>query len=130
MCSNNQLYAANTGSVVIDTANTNRDGSGSMGTLMTGASDGTIVNSITIKAITSTDQGMIRLFIDNGSVRLFKEIPVPATTPTEIVQSLEINVVGNFNLASGNILKVSTDKADTFAVTASGLDWTNCQCPA
>ncbi|MFZ1331203.1 MAG: hypothetical protein WAR83_03395, partial [Flavobacteriales bacterium] len=47
----------------IDTANSNLDGTGTLGTIVTGTLNGTRINSLSIKAIGNTDNGMIRLFI-------------------------------------------------------------------
>jgi hypothetical protein len=118
-------YTAKTGMVQISTANSGLDGSGSLGTVITGASNGTLIKSVWIKAITNTDQGMIRLFVDDGGTKsLIKEIPVEARTKASINPAFETLVDLNFTLESGVILKASTQSANTFNIIAEGLDWT------
>lgn len=124
-----QQYTSNVGSVKISTANPNRDGTGTLGSVITGASNGTFIKTITIAAEASTTQGMVRLFIDNGTKFLFKEIAIPASTPTSTVPSFKVILSGRFYLASGVELKASTENAEVFAITADGLDMTNCGCP-
>jgi hypothetical protein len=117
-------YTANTGMVTISTANTNLDGTGTLGTVLTGASNGTLVKSITIKAITNTTAGMVRLFVTGGgNTRLLMEIPVPAINKAAINAAFETKVDLNFTLQSGYIIKASTQNNDRFNIIAEGLDW-------
>jgi len=122
----NEMVKYNTtqlGLVVILTANTNRDGSGTIGSLLTGTSSGTIIKRIVIKAQGSTTQGMIRLFhYDGTTTRLFKEIPVPAVTPSSQDKAFIAIIDEPFYLKLSSTMKVSTEKAETFVVTAEGTD--------
>lgn len=95
---------ANTGVVNISTANSNLNGStGSYALLLTGAANGTIINSFRIKATQATSQGMIRFFISSsGNTQLLKEVQVPACTPTAVQPSYEMQIPCNINLAAGN----------------------------
>lgn len=121
-------YTANTGLAQISTANTNLDGSGTLGSVITGASNGTIIQNITIKSTGTTTSGMIRLFLYDGSnTRLLEEIPVRATTPSATAHSFSTSIDfegKGFFLKSGWILKASTEKGETFNITAEGLDLT------
>lgn len=118
-------YTANTGTTIISTANTNLDGTGTLGTVLTAASNGTLVKTVFIKAITNTTRGMIRLFITGGgNTRLFAEVKVPAVTKSAISSSFYAVLDINYNLKSGYILKASTEIAESFAITAEGVDWT------
>lgn len=121
-------YTANTGTVLISTANTNLDGTGTLGTVITGASNGTYIPRIFIKGVTTVTRGMIRLFIyDGSSTRLLKEInvnPVPIVTGTGIDQSYSVTIPLDFHLKSGHIIKASTAIAESFSIVAEGLDWT------
>ncbi len=54
-------YTANTGMVTISSANSNLDGSGDIYKVLVGAANGTVIKTVTIKAITSTKKGMVRL---------------------------------------------------------------------
>jgi hypothetical protein len=118
-------YSANTGLALISTANSNLNGTGTLGSVITGASNGTLIKSITIKAIGNTTRGMIRLFIYDGSnTRILEEIKIPAVTKSSIDHSFEITLYINYTLKAGYTLKASTENAETFAITANGLDWT------
>ncbi|MBN8696474.1 MAG: hypothetical protein J0L87_08090 [Bacteroidetes bacterium] len=118
-------YTANLGAVTISTANSNLDGTGTISTLITGASNGTFVQRIFIKAGVSTTQGMIRIFLFDGTkTRLIKEIPVFPTTKSSINSSFRAFVPIALNIASGYSLKLSTQNAETFYCTAEGFNWT------
>jgi len=117
-------YTANTGAVAIATANTNLDGTGTLGTVLTGASNGTLIVSVTIKAIVNTTQGMVRLFVNGGgTTQLIAEIEIPAVTKSGDDPAFETRLPLNYALKSGYILKASTEKAETFNVIGEGLDW-------
>lgn len=121
-------YIANTGIATISTANSSLTGSGTLGTVLTADHNGTLIDSITIKALESTEPGMIRLFINNGGLvtRLLTEIPVPYVTQTSIANSfshrIDFNGMG-FALEDNYVLKASTENAESFNVIAEGLDW-------
>ena len=120
-------YTANTGIAIINTANTALDGSGTLVTLLTAASNGTFVKNVIVKSSSgNTAQGIVRLFIYDGTnTRLLEEIEIrPAVAASGIAHSFDTTISLNFNLQSGYILKASTEKATTFRVFAQGLDWT------
>jgi len=74
--------------VQISTANTNRDGTGTLGTVLTASStgNGVAVTVVTYIAAVTTTAGMVRLFLDDGSnKRLIAEIAVAAVTPSATV---------------------------------------------
>lgn len=125
-----EQYSANLGMVQISTANGSRNGTGPMGTLITGASNGTLIKSLTIKAEGDTSQGMIRFFIDDGggTVTLYDEVYVPAHTASSLVGTFGITRYSGMTLKSGYILKVATEQAEVFNIFADGSDWTNCSC--
>jgi hypothetical protein len=118
-------YTANTGMVTISTANSNLDGSGTLSSaIITGTSNGTLVKTVTIKAIQNTTHGMVRLFIYDGSnTKLAAEIEIPAVTKSSTDPAFEIMIPVDFALKSGWSLKASTEKAESFNVIAEGLDW-------
>lgn len=129
MCTSSLQYAGNNGSVTISTANPNLNGSGTMGTVLTAGQDGTIIQTIVIKAIGNTTLGMIRLFIDNGvAPMLFREIMVPANLQTPVVEAFSSTINPNLVLEPGYTLKASTENSESFNVTAIATDWTNCSC--
>lgn len=117
-------YTANTGLVTISTANSNLDGTGTLGTVLIAASDGTLIKTITIKAAGDTTQGMIRLFtVDRGTNRLLREIEIPAIDASSIDTTFERKIDLDFALKSGIVLKASTQNAESFSIIAEGLDW-------
>jgi hypothetical protein len=110
----------------ISTANTNRNGTGTLGTVITGATNGTRINRVDIVATVTTSAGVIRLFIDDGTnVRLFREILVTAITPSATVEVWRGEFVPTepFILPSTYILKASTHNAETFNVIAHAGDY-------
>jgi hypothetical protein len=118
-------YTANTGKVTISTANSNLDGTGTLGTLLTGASNGTLIKTIIVKATVSTTEGMVRVFIYDGSsnTRLLQEIPVPSVTIAATTPAFEYTWDCDIKLEAGWELKVSTENSESFNVIAQGLDW-------
>jgi len=118
-------YTANTGIVVISTANSERDGSGTLGTVLTAsATNGTFIKTVTIKAQGDTTHGTVRLFAYDGvTTRLIREIDVPATTKSATDPSFETTVPLDFHLEASGILKASTEKGETFHVMAEGQNW-------
>jgi hypothetical protein len=117
-------YTANTGMVTISTANTNLDGTGALGTVLTAGANGTLIKQVIIKSQITTGNGMVRLFIYDGTnTWLMQEIEVPAVTKSGQERSFEAIIPCNFSLKSGWILKASTELANTFNVIAIGADW-------
>jgi len=110
------------GHAVIATANAARDGTGTMGTVVTSPSTGMIVEVVRGKATGTTTAGMIRLFLHDGTnARLYKEIPVSAIVPSGTVESFEFEFVplGGLILPPGWSLRASTHNAEEFAVRVS-----------
>lgn len=125
-------YIAKTGMVTISTANSNLDGTGALGTVITAASNGTLIKNVFIKAVdigsASTTQGMVRFFIDDtNAVRLLQEIEIPSMGQSSNDQTFEITIPLDFMLEPGCILKASTQNAETFNVIAESLDVVYCR---
>lgn len=117
-------YTANTGMVKISTANSNLDGTGTLGTVLTGAANGTLIKTVTIKATGNTSQGMVRLFIyDGANNRMLLEVNIPTMTAASTEPAFETNINLNYVLKSGYILKASTQVANNFNIIAEGLDY-------
>lgn len=119
-------YTANTVIVTINTGNTNLDGTGgNMGTVITGASYGTLIKTLTCKAQGNTTQGMLRFFVYDGTyTRLFLEVDVPAITKSSNDPTFEKTIPLNFTLKSGDSLLVATHNSETFNIIAEGQNWT------
>ena len=113
------------GTVNIATANTNRDGTGTVATLITGASTGTRIAEIVIKARVTTTAGQVRVFLNDGTnFFFFDEINVTAATVSNSVQSIRVSTTYS-NLVLPNAswsIRVSTHNAESIDVTALGAD--------
>jgi hypothetical protein len=116
--------------VVISTANTNRDGTGTIGQVMVGGASGTRVERIRIKANVTTTAGMVRMFTYDGAAsptyELFDETSVAAITPSATVQTFEADIVLGTTqplfIPSGKALGFSTHNAEEFVITVIGAD--------
>jgi|SRR3990167_9407524 len=117
------------GQVQATAANTARDGTGTLATVYTGASSGSLIYKICITAAGTTTAGVVRLFLTNTSGTspiLFDEIIVPAITPSTTVRVFEYVILFPQNnpliLENGRILKASTHNAETFNIHTFGGD--------
>lgn len=122
-------YAATPGSEVTAipaSANTARDGTGTLVTILTAGASGTRIERVKIKATGTTTAGMIRLFVHNGTAAfLLDEIPVLAITPSATVESFEGEIVYGSSspliLPSGFTLRATTHVAEAFhAIVIAG----------
>jgi hypothetical protein len=112
--------------VQISTANTGRDGTGTLGTLIAGVATGTKIEEIRIVATGTTTAGMVRMFLDDGAnIRLLDEFAVYAATPSGTVGAFQIaRRYDNLILPStAHVLKFGTHNAETFNVFAHGADF-------
>ena len=126
-------YAAtpNLGIAAISTANTNRDGTGTIGTVLTAGASGSRIDAVMLKATGTTTAGMIRLFVHNGTTAyLLNEIPVLANTPSSTAPAWEVQMNSStmsqlfpIILPTGFSLRASTNNAETFNVLAVGGDF-------
>lgn len=118
-------YTGKMGIVTISTANSNLDGTGTVGQLISGGSNGTYIKRIIIKAQGDTTMGMIRIFFSkNGTkMRTFLEVPVPEVNRDGDTPSFEATIWLGMRLEAENYIFVSTENAETFNVFAEGLDW-------
>jgi len=116
-------FTAKNGIAIISTANSNLDGTGTVADLISGSSSGTLIKRIIIKAQGNTTQGMVRIFFKaSGSYWLLREVEIPAITQSSQDQTLIEISDEQFYLKPSYTLSVSTEKAETFIVTAEGLD--------
>ena len=124
------LLTANTGLVNIATGDSSLTPT-APATVLTAAANGTIIKSVIIKAMEPTTQGMVRLFIVNGSKgTLYKEVPIPIQpeapalpVPTPKYTMFEVMLDGGLKLESGFLLAATTQNSESFNVIAEGLDW-------
>jgi hypothetical protein len=119
----------------VSTANTNRDGTGTIVTVATGPASsagsgvGKRINRVIVHATGTTTAGVIRFFVslDSGTTnRLILERLVPAITPSTSTVAFrsEIGELVGMILPGGGaaMIRASTNNAETFNITVeSGL---------
>jgi hypothetical protein len=118
-------YTANTGMALLQTGNSNLDGTGTVYSVLTAASNGTLIKSITIQARGTTTRGMIRFYIADDELfytRIIDEVEVPARIQSGTQDCWTITYETNWYLKAGLYLKASTEKTEDFCVIAEGLD--------
>lgn len=95
-------------------ANTARDGTGTIYDLQTGGANGTRVDEVRSKFQVTTTAGMVRHYVkkSGGAYRLVHEEPVPAITASATVPAFEVTWPCDLLLASGDVLAISTEKAE------------------
>lgn len=111
------------GAVNFSTANTNRDGSGALGTVCTAGAEGSRVDMVHVKATGTTTAGMVRLYYDGGAgALLLHEFTVSAITPSASTAAWEDYWIPPRAMVfpSGGSLKVSTHNAESFNAFAFG----------
>jgi len=144
--STNAQYTKNArqASVTISTANTNRDGSGTMSILWTAPAfvdatnpGGSRIERVTVVGTGTVTAGMVRLFVSSDAAAntssntfLYEEVPVTATTPATTTQAFAVSLQAvtystyyPIIIGPGCTLRVSTANAESFVVTAMGGDF-------
>jgi len=117
----------------LTTANTNRDGTGTIVDVHTGNASGrTRLDRLRVQATGPTTVGFIHAYIkkSGGSYRFVREWAVKAVTAQNITDGtlrwyLDLDCTINaeaFYLQSGDILALATEKGETFNVVAMGGD--------
>jgi hypothetical protein len=112
-------------SVQVSTANANRDGTGTLGTLHTAGANGSRVELVRVKAAVTTTAGMVRLFVstDGGTTkRLIAELVVTAVTVGASTPSFEGEWVPTrpLVLPAAAVLYASTHNAEAINCFAHG----------
>jgi hypothetical protein len=125
--------AVATVSAQIATANTARDGTGTVATVYTAGASGSLVDFVKVKAQGNVSDGCIRIFLHDGAnYRLLDEIKVPATTRGATEPAWEAVwtppapagvASSGLALKSGYSLRMSTHIAETFNVHVSAGDY-------
>lgn len=113
--------------VFINTANTNRDGSGTISLLALGSTNGFKVQEIAAQALETTTAGMIRVFhsLDGGTTwTMIDELPVGATTASASAPAFRAahNYQNLVLITTSEAIGVSTHAAEDFEVYAFGAD--------
>jgi hypothetical protein len=109
----------------VSAANTNRDGTGTIVTVITGVAAGTRISEVVVEATVTTTAGMVRLYLFDGTnTRLFDEVAIAAATPSASVRATRVSTVyTNLILPSASWqLRASTHNAEAINVIALGAD--------
>lgn len=131
-------------SAVVSTANTNRDGTGTMVILWTAPAfvdatnpGGSRIERINIQAISTTTAGMVRIFVSSDGAAntaantfLYQEVLVTAATPSTtvqayatVLQAVTYQTLFPIMIGAGSTLRVATANAESFVVTVTGGDY-------
>lgn len=103
---------------VLSAANTNRDGTGTLVTIMAAGASGSRIDDITIIGTGTVTAGVVRLFLHDGtSARLLREALVTATTPSATVEAFTLRLSNlGICIPTGWSLRASTHNAEGFNV--------------
>lgn len=110
----------------ISAANANRDGTGTVVTVVTAAAQGSRIDLVRVVAEVTTTAGMVRLFLHDGSTFfLVKEIEVDAITASATVPAFEGEWAPTepIILPTGWTLQAATEQAEAMNVLAFGGDY-------
>lgn len=114
------------------TANTARDGTGTLTNVFTAGSNGSRIESIMIQATGTTTAGMLRFFHVNGtSKNLLFEVPVTAVTPSGTALAFALNLYTStvykmyfpIFLNSGDSIEVASNNAESFNIIVQGANF-------
>lgn len=127
-CCNFKQTTEVTGNQQVDVANPNLDGSGTIVPIFTatGPNSGALIRSITISALASTHQGMVRLFVSPAgppTYSLLSEVFVPESQQSSFEPSFKVKLYPNYNLEQNFVIGASTNNGDPFAITIEGQQW-------
>lgn len=105
-------------SAVLSAANTARDGTGTIVTVLTAGANGSRIDDITIVATGTVTAGVVRLFLHDGTnARLWREVMVTATTPSTSVETFRAPLTNlGLCIPTGWSLRASTHNAEGFNV--------------
>lgn len=115
---------------VVLTANTAKDGTGTVATIFTAdATNGGFVQKVRFRAAGTNVATVARLFINNGAANttaannvLYEEITLPATTVSEVAQQTNQEILLGFALPAGYklLVTVGTTVAAGYYVSTIG----------
>jgi len=120
------------GTTAITTANTAKDGTGTVLTVYTAGANGSYVQRVRFRPSGTAVQTVARLFINNGSTNataanniLFDEITLSAITLSETAAQPSFEIPMNFALPAGYVLNITigTSVAAGWYVSAIGGDY-------
>jgi hypothetical protein len=121
--------------VTITAANTAKDGTGTVNTILTAGADGARVDKVICMPLGTNVASVLRLFLNNGSSnavaannQLIASVSLPATTLSEVAKMLTapLEVTLNFGIPAGYKINavIGTAVAAGWAVSAVGGSYT------
>lgn len=120
----NVQHTAVTGIATVTTANTVLDGGGSITSLITGSTNGTLVKGLIFKAQSDVSEGMLRIFVKEGGGpwRLLSESYVVPIVRSGRDTSYFNFIPVNYMLANAASIGISTEIGDRFSIIAEAFD--------
>ncbi len=121
--------SANVAWGTVATANTAKDGTGTVVTVFTAGAEGSRIEKIRVRAAGTNVATVLRVFINNGSTNttatnntLFTEATIAATTLSEVAALAETDILMGVSLPAGYKINITigTTVAAGLAVTAVG----------
>lgn len=115
------------------TANTAKDGTGTVSTVFTAGADGALVQKLVARALGTNVATVLRIFINNGSTNatvanntLLAEMTLPATTLSEVAQQPPYELPLNLALPAGYKINctIGTAVAAGYQLTVVGGSYT------
>ncbi len=127
-CCNYKQEIAISGHGTVSVANTNTNGSGAIVNIFTAtaSTNGAKITAITIKALQSTNLGMIRFYVspDGSTWSLLREVLVPQTEQSGFQPSFKVVLDECYNLEQGFSIGASTHIGQSFGISVEGASWT------
>lgn len=120
------------GATALATANTAKDGTGTVLTVFTAGANGARVDYLKSRAIGSNVATVLRVFINNGSTNatagnnvLFMERTIAATTLSEVAELADVYIPLDISLPAGYVINcaIGTTVAAGLMVSAVGGDY-------
>lgn len=108
----------------IATANTARDGTGTLADVVTAGASGSRLDRVKVTASGTTTAGVIRIFLYDGTnTYLYDEILVDAITPSVSVKVWKGEMSLGFDIPATWHVKASTHNAELFKMFVHGGDY-------
>lgn len=132
---NQQPIFPNKGNIAFGTlltANTAKDGTGTVVTVFTAGADGSRIDTIKVRSTGTAVASVLRIFLNNGLVNttasnntLYIEVSLPAITLSEAAAQTDIELALNIALPAGWKVNctIGTTVAAAWAVTGVGGDY-------
>lgn len=116
----------------VQTANTAKDGTGTVVTILTAGANGAYVYAVTFQPTGTNTASVGRLFLNNGSTptsaannSYLQDVSLPATTNSEVAAIGQTVIVLNRTIPAGYklLITIGTTVAATLAVSAQAEDY-------